>query len=629
MRPLAADGIGGVVFMRISNTVKSSAAEGLRAMFAQHGLLCNAVLLLLSALGTTVLSLALAIGTYDVHQFYGYFTNPFILLLNFIPVLLLQFLLVLVLKRQGAAFFLSSALVLLPSVGNFFKIKFRFEPFTFSDMASIAAGLSVAENYQISLNSRILAALLYIVAGSFAFALLARLGLKPGFTAKGRATAGIVTLGLCLPLWFGVYSNERMYMDNAYSNAYIGELTAQHNFIANGFVYPFIYSISQSKDAEPEGYSEETAIELLSKFSDEDIPEERKVNIFALQLESFTDLSQMGFSCVDEAAYAGLRQLEKESISGVLVPNVIGGGTINTERSFLTGNFGFLSYNKACNSYVRYFNDQGYITTGGHPNKPDFYNRVNVAEYLGFSEYLFEDYYNAFTGGRWNCDAQFLPESFRLFRERCSTGEKVFAFNISLQGHGPYSIEDCNTKDRYCLDSSLSPSSQDSLNAYLSLVSETQSILLQELDKLRNENYPAVVLVYGDHNPLFTDNAVYTEAGVSFDMSSEKGFMDYYSTPYMIWANETAKELLGHDFTGKGPVISPGYLMGVLFEQLGWKGSAYMQFTGAMREKLPVIHQNEYYIDGDSFSLQLSEQGETALRDYEYVQYYCKEYKRK
>lgn len=614
--------------MKNASAVKNKSLSWAGKMIERYNIQLNAAALLLSALGTTVLSLALAIGTYDVHQFYGYFTNPFILLLNFIPVLLLQFLLLLVLKRQGAAFFLSSALVLLPSVGNFFKIKFRFEPFTFADMASIAAGLSVAENYQISLNSRVLAALLYILAGSLAFVILARFGLKPDFTVKVRATAGIVTLGLCLPLWFGVYSNERMYMDNAYSNAYIGELTAQHNFIANGFVYPFIYSISQSKDAAPEGYSEAAAIELLSGYKDEAIPDGRGLNIFVLQLESFTDLGKMGFK-VDPEAYAGLRRLEEESISGVLVPNVIGGGTINTERSVMTGNFSFLSYNKASNSYVRWFNDQGYVTTGGHPNKPDFYNRVNVAQYLGFSEYLFNDYYDPLTGGNWNCDAQFLPESFRLFRERCAAGEKVFAFNISLQGHGPYSIDDCNTEDRYCLDSSLSQSSQDSLNAYLSLVSETQGILLQELDKLRNESYPAVVLIYGDHNPLFTDNAVYAEAGISFDMSSEKGFMDYYSTPYMIWANEAAKELLGNDFTGTGPVISPGYLMGVLFEQLGWKGSAYMQFTESLREKLPVIHQNEYYFDGDSFSLQLSEQGEAALRDYEYVQYYCKEYKRK
>lgn len=610
--------------MKNKDIVINTASARVLNILRRHETLCNAVLLLLSALGTTVLSLALAIGTYDVEEFYGYFTNPSILLLNLIPVLLLQTLLLALFRSQCLAFFISAAFVLLPSIGNFFKIKFRFEPFTFADMDSIAAGMSVANNYDISLNSRVLAAILYIAAGSLALLLISRLAVKLSLRVKQRLLIGLVSLGLCVPLWFGVYSNENMYMKNANRNAYIGTLTAQHNFIANGFVYPFIYSIAQSKTAAPEGYSEAAAQELIGDYSDRDIPDERRVNIFVLQLESFTDLSKMGFGCVDPEAYAGLRQLEEECMTGVLVPNVIGGGTINTERSVLTGNFSFLPYSKASNSYVRYFNDQGYVTTGGHPNRPDFYNRVNVAEYLGFSEYLFNEYYNPLTGGEWNCDAQFLPESFRLFREKCQAGEDVFSFNITLQGHGPYSIDDCNTEDRYCLDGSLSQSSQDVLNAYLSLVSETQQILLQELDKLRNETYPVLVLIYGDHNPLFTDNAVYDECGVGFDTNSEEGFMRYYSTPYLIWANERAKEVLDNDFKGPGPVISPGYLMAVLFEELGWEGSAYMQFTDAMMEKLPVVHQNEYYIEDSGFTLQLSEQGEETLRDYEFVQYYFK-----
>ncbi len=595
-----------------------------REIIERHSLLCNAAVILLSAFGTTVLSLALAIGTYDVHQFYGYFTHPFIFLLNLLPVLLLHMVLAAVFKRQAVAFFLSSALVLLPSIGNFFKIKFRFEPFTFADMGSVAAGLDVANKYTLDLNSRVLAAIAYILLGSFVLALLSHCGLKVRSSVKQRIAAVLISLGLCVPLWFRVYSNEKIYMDNAYSNAYIGELTAQHNFIANGFVYPFIYSISTSKDKAPDGYSENAALQLLAPYTDADIPAGSRVNLFILQLESFTDLGKMGFTCVDPAAYSGLHMLEEESVSGVLVPNIIGGGTIDTERSVLTGNFSFLSYNTSSGSYLHYLNDQGYVTTGGHPNKPDFYNRVNVAEYLGFSEYLFNDYYNSFTGGKWNCDAEFLPEAFRLFREKCAAGENVFSFNVSLQGHGPYLLEDCNTDDRYCLDDSLSQTSRDTLNAYLSLVSESQRILLDELEKLRSESYPAAVLVYGDHNPRFTDTAVYDECGIRFDMGSEDGFLRYYSTPYMIWANDAAKALLGNDFSGEGPTISPCYLMGLLFDELGWEGSAYMQFTSAMRKKLPVIHQSGCYIEDGDFVLQLSPQGEQALRDYEYVQYYCK-----
>ena len=606
--------------MKSPGTIKTAVS----AIFERHSLLCSAAVLLISALGTTVLSLALAIGTYDVQQFFGYFTHPLILLLNYLPVLLLQIILVAAFKRHSVAFFLTSTLILLPSIGNFFKIKTRFEPFTFADMGSVFAGLEVANKYQLNLNSRVLAAIVYLLLGSLVLALLSRFGLKVRSGAKRRLAVVLAALGLCVPLWFGVYANETLYMDNAYSNAYVGELTAQHNFIANGFVYPFLYSVSASADTAPEDYSEQAALELLGAYSNADIPAERRVNLFVLQLESFTDLRDLGFSCADPAAYAGLYRLKEESLSGMLIPNIIGGGTIETERSVLTGNFSSLSYNNLSGSYVHYLNDQGYVTTGGHPNKPDFYNRINVAEYLGFSEFLFNDYYNSCTGGKWNCDAEFLPEAFRLFREKCAAGEDVFSFNITLQGHGPYRLEDCNTEDRYCLDDSLSQSSRDTINAYLSLVSESQRILLDELEKLRKESYPVVVLVYGDHNPLFTDNAVYEECGIAYDMSSEDGFLRYYGTPYMIWANDSAKALLGRDFSGEGPTISPCYLMGLLFDELGWEGSAYMQFSRAVRETLPVIHRNGCYMENGVFTLQLSPQGEKTLQDYAYVQYYCK-----
>ena len=41
---------------------------------------------------------------------------------------------------------------------------------------------------------------------------------------------------------------------------------------------------------------------------------------------------------------------------------------------------------------------------------------------------------------------------------------------------------------------------------------------------------------------------------------------------------------------GRGPDISPCFLMNVLFEQLGWTGDAYMQAVEDCWKELPVIH---------------------------------------
>ena len=573
----------------------------------------------LSSLGTTVLSLALAIGTYDVEEFLGYFTHPVILLLNWLPVLLLQTLLYSVCGRHWLAFLLTAAPVLLASAGDFYKIKFRFEPFTFQDMDSVAAGLEVAGDYPLTLNSRILAALLYTLLGTPLLALLAKGRARP----RRRLLGGLLSLAAAAGLWFCVYRSEELYQAVYLQNDYIGNITEQENFIASGFVYPFLHSVSQRTDQPPEGYDLTEAEVVLARFRDEDIPRDRRVNILVLQMESLTDLEAMGFPGIAPGTYEVLHRLQAESYSGTLVANVIGGGTIRTERCVLTGGLDMPTVDRDSGSYVRYFNDQGYFTTGSHPNRQDFYNRVNVARYLGFTEYLFlEDHYGELTGGKWNCDAVFLPEVFRLFRQHAAAGEQVFSFNVSLQGHGPYRRDDVNRGGSYWQGEGASPEMQEQVNAYLSLMAETQDLLWEQLESLRTDPIPAVVLIYGDHNPSFGSMSEYESCGVSFALNWEDGFIRYYGTPYMIWANDAAKELLGSSFTGEGPTVSPGYLMNLLFDRLGWPGSAYLQYVGSTMERLPLASTNGAYLFDGGFFNSLPPEGEALLQEFRSVQYY-------
>lgn len=583
------------------------------------GLVWETAALLASSLGTTVLSLALAIGSYDVEEFIGYFTNPLILLLNWLPVLLLQILLYCLCRRQWLAFALTALPILLASVGNYYKIQFRFEPFTFQDMDSIRAGLQVAGDYPLALNKRVLIAAAWFVLGVPALGLLCR-----GQAARGVRLAGIgLSLAAAAGLWLGVYSSEDVYMHTALQNGYIGNLTAQQNYIANGFVYPFLHSMAQRPEQAPKAYSPERAQNALARYEDRDIPAERAVNLLVLQLESFTDLEAMGFPGVSPEAYSVLHRLQEESISGTMVANVSGGGTIRTERCVLTGGLDMPSVTKPCASYVRYFNEQGYFTTGSHPNRPDFYNRVNVAKYLGFSEYLFlNNHYQDVTNGKWNCDAEFLPELFRLFREQANQGRPVFSFNVSLQGHGSYRPEEVNYHARYFTLDGVSQESADTLNSYLDLVAETQDLLLEQLEALRADPIPAVLLIYGDHNPAFDSSEVYEECGVRFSLDREEDFLRYYGTPYLIWANDAAKEQLDCDFTGEGPTVSPAYLMNLLFDALGWQGSAYLQYMGSMMDRLPLVSTKGVFLENGVFSGSLSPEGEALLQECRIVQYY-------
>ena len=87
-----------------------------------------------------------------------------------------------------------------------------------------------------------------------------------------------------------------------------------------------------------------------------------------------------------------------------------------------------------------------------------------------------------------------------------------------------------------------------------------------------------MLAVFGDHKPwLGYSNSAYQELGVNLDTATEEGFYNYYSTRYLIWANDAAKEALGEDFVGEGPDVSSCFLMNLLFDLCGWQGNAWAQ----------------------------------------------------
>ncbi|MBR1456121.1 MAG: LTA synthase family protein [Oscillospiraceae bacterium] len=614
-----------------ASTAPARAAAFLRARYAnelppggQRALFYgwNAAALLLSSAALCTFSLLLAIGNYDWAEFFGYYKHFVIFLLNWLPILLVQLLLLCLFNRQWAAYLGAAVLFLLPSLGNYYKLRVRYEPFVFRDISSITTALHVAGNYDLSPNKRILLVLIAVPTLLVLIALLARGRLS------GRLRLGAAVLALLpvFPLWRFVYSSTAIYDRNTNRNNNIGIITAQERFVNLGFVYPFLYSITESKDIPPEGYDAERAAAVLAAYEDADIPADRRVNLLVVQLESFTDLEAMGLQGVAPETYEVLRALQAESITGTMVANVIGGGTIDTERCLLSGSYGMMDYTHNAPSYVRYFNGQGYFTTGSHPNKADFYNRLSINSYLGFDEYLFtNNHYAALVDGEWDwmCDDVFIPEIFRLFKEHEREGS-VFSFNVSLQGHSPYERGSLVFDELYWEGEGASELTRNVINNYLGSLADTQRRLMPELEALRTDAEPAVVLLYGDHNPWLETRSVYEEAGIPLDQSSAEGLIRYYGTPYLIWANDAAKALLGRDFTGEGPTVSPGYLLNVVFRELGWTGSAFMQYTDGILDTLPVVSTNGFFVENGRPVTALDDEGRRLLQEYGCEQFWLR-----
>ncbi len=170
--------------------------------------------------------------------------------------------------------------------------------------------------------------------------------------------------------------------------------------------------------------------------------------------------------------------------------------------------------------------------------------------------------------------------------------------------------------DQYANRPVVSDQSYYILNNYLGSVADTIQELIKLRDKLNSQDEPVVLVLFGDHKPWLGDgNSVYKELGINLDTDTEEGFYNYYTTPYLIWANDAAKEKLGNDFVGEGPDISPAYLMNELFALCGWDGPAYMDLMEALRSTLPVVNTDGYYVTADGFTDELTEEQQRALNN--------------
>ena len=583
----------------------------------------SVVIALLAAMWITGFSLVLALGDYKIYIFGGYFIFPQIFLLNFLPVAAVMMAVWALTGRMALSYGLTSALFIGGSIVNYFKLMFRDDPVIFSDIFIASTGFNAAMDYNLAPDLRIVLVLVFIIG----------MGCLIGYAMKGRPTAAvrIVTLTVIaasvMPLWSYVYSSEDIYLNKTKNFWYSNPWTPTQMSVSKGFIYPFIHSITYMTETPPDGYDEEAAEAILARYEDAAIPEERKVNVLAFQLEAYTDFEAMGVQGIDESVYAPYRMIQQEAMTGTLLTNIFAGGTVDTERCFVTGYYDLGEFRRDTNSYVWYLKSQGYTTGGSHPSYEWFYNRLNINPRLGLDNYKFtENHYTRFTPDTQTYDAQALPEMLRLYQEDAAAGKPVFHFDITYQGHGPYPTDRLTWGEVWKPDGvyeNVSAYTYNVVNNYLGELRDTGNHLLDVLNVLREDETPVVVVLFGDHKPWLGDNNVcYNELGINLDTGTDEGYFNYFATEYVIWANDAAKQCLGKEFQGEGPVTSTCFLMNVLFEQLGWKGDCYMQAVNEIRETIQAVSTGGGFVENGSFVRSLSEEGSAELWDLRQIQFY-------
>jgi hypothetical protein len=582
-------------------------------------------LLALLGIATGLVSLLLGASVYGLPMFRSYFASLPTVLLNLAPPVLFALLFYYVSGRAWISFTLTGFLVIASSLVNFFKVQVRSDPFRFTDFSIALEAGAVVGGYTLTYNWKVYVALAFFAVGIVLSALFLRHRQKRVLT---RIIGSIATIAVCVVLYVAAYASTAVYAnvvgDYDFGVEGYGETTTFNQaYIAHGFLYPFLHSVREAFPQKPENYNRARAEEVLGGYDYDAIPAKSRVNVISIMLEAYTDLSEfegdrLNFN-ID--VYERFHALQAESLHGHLIDNIFGGGTIDTERLFLTGYLTLEPYHSATPSYVNYFKDNGYYAEGFHAGNNWYYDRADVHRYLGFDNYYFLEDFEKAT----RADDYFFAKLREMYDAR-DKSVPYFSHSLTYQNHGGY-YDDWTVDTHYIERDGLADTTFNVVNNYLSGIYDTTQRVWDFVDDLRDDPEPVIVVIYGDHMPWLggfggaTD--AYADLGIDVSSNPDGGFYNMYQTPYVIWANDAAKAALGSDFTGDGGSFSPCFLMNRIFAACGWGGDEYMKAANALMAYTDVVNTpTGYFRENGILTKTLSPVGRSVYEDFKMAEYY-------
>ncbi len=556
----------------------------------------------------------------EISTFRMYWKQFDLVILNGLPILIILLLLYLLTNRLWISFGVTNFLIFIMGFVNRTKLVYRDDPFIFSDLGLINESLEMTKRYDLNFS---LSTVILIICSFLIIIILFLYEPKRKLIYKKRIMFGILLIIGSIVLFKPIYYNEKLYERTGdKTNINIWSYTQQYQ--VRGFIYPFLHSSKVSVLKKPDNYDEKKVEKILSKYEIEGIPtyeNGKQINIISIMLEAYQDLSIFESVSLNKDIYKEFHEIQENSYSGRIISNVFGGGTVNTERSYLTGYYNIPDFRRPTNSFINYFSDEIYYTEAMHPIYGWFYNRRNVDEILGFKNF---DYYeNRFA----KIQTQFLSDSefFEYikggYEQAMENEQSYFHFSVTYQNHGPYTTEKIYDDEYLTRTDAMDDETYNMINNYLHGIEGTNYAIKSLIDYFNEQEEPVVILIFSDHNPfLGSDNVGYQQMGIDMNTATENGFMNYYGVPYFIWANKTAKNITGSEFRGEAPTISPMFLMPELFEILGWKGDSYLQYLIDLKKELSVI--NEPWYKEETLGVALSANGKRKLNEFYNVEYY-------
>lgn len=570
--------------------------------------------------------------------------QPLILLVNYLPPLLMLTLLYFVINNLFYSAAVTSFIFNACSLINRLKIELRDDPFVPRDIQLVQEAVNTVSDFQVEIKYDllaliILAVIMFLVSGYFVKAKKLRRSI--------RIIGVITTLIMAFLANKYIYSSKVVYYDKLHvsNRSYITRV-----FNELGFTYCFLYNLNSYPVEKPENFSKEEVEGLIKQYTVADavMPEE-KPNVIFIMNEAFSDIgmSEQFTYTAENDPYKYWREIiaSENSIAGHIVTPGFGGGTANTEFDVMTGmqtnmlnsipTSAFRVVGKSTQSLARIFSRNDYQTLFMHPGDSWFYNRYSVYKYFGMEEEIFNEAFSKEDKkGNMIADSVLtkrIIEQFEAHTDDASKGP-LFSYITSIQNHMPYTTKKYGDLpiEEVQVSKTISQEAKDFLSVYMEGIKDANQMIKDLTDYFEAQDEPVVLVFFGDHLPNLGDNYLsYKELGLNIgDETSAENIINTYSTPYVIWANEEAAELINlQDKKAELDLqadnkISANFLGGMVLELLGYTGQdPYFDYINEVRKEVPVIYKENYKTADEGYTKDLDEYDQTLvnnLRNWEY-----------
>lgn len=529
--------------------------------------------------------------------------NPKLLLLNAIIQLFVFLIVYALLGSLFPAIGLTTAIVSLAALINFFKTKLIGQPFfpwdVFLKKESMNIAPLVAGPAALKRIALITVIVLFIVMLRF---VLPRFGIHP----FSRLAIGLLAL-------FALYSVgiRSPWAEQLLNKAGVYEVAwnQPQNYADNGIALAFTMNVKNSVVSKPSGYGEASISTLAQSLSEQesqmlqqnwDVKDElngRKPNVIFIMNEAFWDPTLLTNVSFSSDPVPTVHRLQQESTSGYLLSPQFGGGTSNVEYEVLTGQSmsflpaGSVPYqqyiNKPVPSLASYFKNQGYASMGLHTYEGWFWNRQNVYKQLGFDSFKSQEQFdNPEYKGAYISDAEMSRNIVTAVED---SDDPAFIYAVTMQNHGPYDTLRYE-ENSIQVQGDLTPAAKQTLETYSQGAYDADQSLQMLIDHFEQSDEPTIIVFFGDHLPMLGyDYDVYKQAGFIQSSDSTKWSLDelksMHSVPFVTWSNFAMP-------SQTVPVLSDSFLGSFVLDALHLEKPAQFALNSGLSTSIPGLLSN-------------------------------------